>query len=89
VEIEAHEALADPIARAGVELLISCGGMADVIAQAAARRGVEVVFGGDTQGAARAVRERVRPGDVVLVKASRSVGAEHVVTELMRRGRGN
>ena len=89
VAVEAHEALADTIVQAGVQLLISCGGMADVIGHAVAKRGVEVVFGGDTRGAARAVGERVRAGDVVLVKASRSVGAEHVVSELVRRGGGN
>jgi UDP-N-acetylmuramoyl-tripeptide--D-alanyl-D-alanine ligase len=89
VAVEAHEALVDSVVQAGVDLLISCGGMADVIGHAAAKRGVEVVFGGDTRGAARAVGERVRAGDVVLVKASRSVGAEHVVDELVRRGGGN
>jgi UDP-N-acetylmuramoyl-tripeptide--D-alanyl-D-alanine ligase len=88
VALREHESLADAVVGAGVKLLISCGGLADATGQAVASRGVEVVFGGDARGAARAAGQRVRPGDVVLVKASRSVGAEHVVTELMQHGRG-
>lgn len=87
--LEAHEGLADLVVEAGVALFVSCGGMADVIGRAVAKEGVEVLYGRDAHGAARAVAERVRAGDVVLVKASRSVGAEHVVTELMRRGGGH
>jgi UDP-N-acetylmuramoyl-tripeptide--D-alanyl-D-alanine ligase len=83
-----HEALVDAVVRAGVALFVSCGGMADVIGRGAAERGVEVVFGGDAVGAAREIRRRVRPGDVVLVKASRSVGADRVVEELLRSGVG-
>jgi UDP-N-acetylmuramoyl-tripeptide--D-alanyl-D-alanine ligase len=83
-----HEALADAVVEAGVKLLISCGGLADATARAAAARGVEVVLGGDATGAARTAVERLRPGDVVLVKASRSVGAECVVAALLRAGGG-
>jgi UDP-N-acetylmuramoyl-tripeptide--D-alanyl-D-alanine ligase len=83
-----HEALADAVVEAGVKLLISCGGLADATARAAAARGVEVVLGGDATGAARTAVERLRPGDVVLVKASRSVGAECVVAALLRTGGG-
>jgi UDP-N-acetylmuramoyl-tripeptide--D-alanyl-D-alanine ligase len=57
--------------------------MADLVARGARARGVEVVLAGGADEAARAVRELVRPGDVVLVKASRSVGAERVVEALM------
>ena len=84
VALREHEALADCVVDAGVKLLISCGGMADVIARAVATRGVEIVLAGDALGAARAAAQSVRAGDVVLVKASRSVGAERVVAELLR-----
>jgi UDP-N-acetylmuramoyl-tripeptide--D-alanyl-D-alanine ligase len=60
--------------------------MADAIARSAASRGVEVVLAGDAEQAARLVADRVRPGDVVLVKASRSVGAERVVDALTGEG---
>jgi UDP-N-acetylmuramoyl-tripeptide--D-alanyl-D-alanine ligase len=80
-----HAALADAVAAAGVALLVSCGGLADVLARAAQARGVEVVLAPGAEAASRATVERVRPGDVVLVKASRSVGAERVVDALLAR----
>ena len=84
VSLREHEALADVAADAGVTLLISCGGMADAIARGAASRGVDVVFAGDASAAAAIAVQRVRPGDLVLVKASRSVGAEQIVSALLR-----
>jgi UDP-N-acetylmuramoyl-tripeptide--D-alanyl-D-alanine ligase len=77
-----HQALADAVVSAGVSLLVSCGGLADLVARGAGARGVDVVLAADAAAAARAAAERVRPGDVVLVKASRSVGAERVVEAL-------
>jgi UDP-N-acetylmuramoyl-tripeptide--D-alanyl-D-alanine ligase len=79
-----HAALADAVVAAGLSLLVSCGGLADVLARAAASRGVEVVLAGSTAEAAREAASYARRGDVVLVKASRSVGAEHVVDALLR-----
>ena len=81
---EEHTALGDAIADAGVALAIGCGGL---IAQSLARaavRGVEVVSTASTTDAAEVARERVQPGDVVLVKGSRDVGAERVVAALER-----
>ncbi len=80
-----HAAIGAAAAAAGVALLVSCGGLADVAASAAARAGVEVILAPDAVRAAAAVVERVRPGDAVLVKASRSVGAEVVVEALAAR----
>ena len=81
-----HEALGAAVVQAGVKLLVSCGGLADAIARVAAAAGVEVVRAASAEEAARTAAERVRPRDVVLVKASRSVGAERVVEALVRRG---
>jgi UDP-N-acetylmuramoyl-tripeptide--D-alanyl-D-alanine ligase len=77
-----HAALGDFLAECGVDLLISCGGLADETARAAARRGVDVLLADGAEGAARFAVDSVRPGDCVLVKASRSVGAERVVSAL-------
>jgi UDP-N-acetylmuramoyl-tripeptide--D-alanyl-D-alanine ligase len=77
-----HELLGNAIADARVELLVSCGGLADVTGRAAARRGVAVLFADGAEDAARLAVERIRPGDCVLVKASRSIGAERVVHAL-------
>jgi UDP-N-acetylmuramoyl-tripeptide--D-alanyl-D-alanine ligase len=78
-----HAVLGDAVVAAGVSLLVSCGGMADAIADAARARGVDAVTAHDAAEAARLVAARVLPGDVVLVKASRSVGAERVVAALL------
>jgi UDP-N-acetylmuramoyl-tripeptide--D-alanyl-D-alanine ligase len=81
-----HAALADAVVSAGVALLVSCGGLADVLARAAQSRGIEVVLAGSAEQACRETVARVRPGDTVLVKASRSVGAERVVDALTGDG---
>lgn len=79
-----HDALGAVLAAAGVAVAIGCGGLVDRVLQAAARAGaaIELVFAGSTEEAARETLARVRPGDAVLVKGSRSVGAERVVAEL-------
>jgi UDP-N-acetylmuramoyl-tripeptide--D-alanyl-D-alanine ligase len=79
-----HDALGAAVADAGVGLLVSCGGLADVIACRAQRRGVAIELAQNADGAARLALDRVRPGDAVLVKASRSVGAERVVEALVQ-----
>jgi UDP-N-acetylmuramoyl-tripeptide--D-alanyl-D-alanine ligase len=78
-----HDKLGEAVARAGVALLVSCGGLADTTGRAAERRGVEVVFAAGAAEAAGVAVARVHAGDVVLVKASRSVGAERVVEALV------
>ena len=77
-----HESLGAAIAESGASLAVSCGGLADLAIGAAERAGVETVRGTDAEEAARLAVERVAAGDVVLVKASRSVGAERVVAAL-------
>jgi UDP-N-acetylmuramoyl-tripeptide--D-alanyl-D-alanine ligase len=77
-----HAALGDAIADAGVRLAVSCGGLADLAMTAAERRGVEGARAADAQDAGRLTVARVAAGDVVLVKASRGVGAERVVEAL-------
>jgi UDP-N-acetylmuramoyl-tripeptide--D-alanyl-D-alanine ligase len=79
-----HEALGEAVANAGVELLVSCGGLANATARQAGRRGVAVVLARDADAAADVAVDHVRAGDAVLVKASRSVGAERVVDALVR-----
>jgi UDP-N-acetylmuramoyl-tripeptide--D-alanyl-D-alanine ligase len=78
-----HAEVGAAAAAAGVALLVSCGGLADVIAQAARQAGVETVLAQGAAHAARVAVERALPGDTVLVKASRSVGAEAVVDALV------
>jgi len=84
---EAHASLGEAIALAGAQFVVSCGGMADLAVDGASRLGVEGAYAADAGEAARLAEARVQPGDAVLVKASRSVGAERVV-EALARARG-
>jgi UDP-N-acetylmuramoyl-tripeptide--D-alanyl-D-alanine ligase len=80
-----HTSLGDAVADARVALAIGCGGLASETIRRAASRGVETVDCADVESAASAAVSRVRAGDVVLVKGSRSVGAERVVRALVER----
>lgn len=82
-EDDEHDALGEAIADAGVNLLIGCGGpISRAIARAKAR-GVTCIEAPSTALAAEEAKAAVRPGDAVLVKGSRSVGAERVVAALI------
>jgi UDP-N-acetylmuramoyl-tripeptide--D-alanyl-D-alanine ligase len=77
-----HVALGDALADAKVALAIGCGGLASAIVQRARERGIDAVDCANVEEAAGEAVARVRAGDVVLVKGSRSVGAEAVVSRL-------
>lgn len=83
-----HETLGKAVAEAGARILVTCGGLADRTALEAERAGVRAIRAPDTEAAARAAVAVVAPGDVVLVKASRTVGAERVVDALVEAGGG-
>ena len=86
VAAEAHREMGQLAARCGVELLVAVGSLAAELAQGALAGGLraeQVVQVPDAEQAARVARERVQPGDVVLVKASRAVGLERVVEALV------
>jgi len=85
---EEHSSLGSAIVASGARLAVSCGGLADLAVQGAEQAGVTVTRGRDASDAARLAAALVAAGDVVLVKASRSVGAESVVEELVRAGGG-
>jgi hypothetical protein len=72
-----------PFASLGeVDLVIGCGGLVSMALERAAQLGVEVVAASTTDEAALEATSRVRSSDAVLVKGSRSVGAEKVVQAL-------
>ena len=78
-----HASLGGPIVESGARLAVSCGGLADLAVRAAEGAGVAGAHATDAADAARLVATLVRANDVVLVKASRSVGAERVVDALV------
>jgi UDP-N-acetylmuramoyl-tripeptide--D-alanyl-D-alanine ligase len=76
-----HREIGAHAAERGVDVLLAVGSLARSYADGYAGAGtVERVAG--AKEAAAAARDIVKPGDVVLVKASRSVGLESVAEEL-------
>jgi UDP-N-acetylmuramoyl-tripeptide--D-alanyl-D-alanine ligase len=77
-----HELLARAVAGSGAALLVAISGDAELFVTAA-RAQMEATFAADAKAAVAPLLARVRPGDVVLVKASRGVRAERVVSALL------
>jgi UDP-N-acetylmuramoyl-tripeptide--D-alanyl-D-alanine ligase len=82
----AHEEAGRRAAELGVAQLFTVGTMAQVTARAARAAGLNRVFEfQDLETAAAAVRQFVKPGDVLLLKASRAARLERIA-ELLRTG---
>ena len=85
-EAEEHRSLGAYAASSGVDVLVAVGPLSRVLPEAF---GGESHVAADASEAAAIVAELVRPGDVVLVKASRGIGLDRVVEGLRRElGRG-
>jgi UDP-N-acetylmuramoyl-tripeptide--D-alanyl-D-alanine ligase len=79
----AHEEIGRKSAELGLNSLVTVGRFARVTAEAAQKAGMQdVTEFEDVPSAAARVKELVRPGDVVLLKASRSAGLEAVTNAL-------
>ncbi|MGY1804672.1 UDP-N-acetylmuramoyl-tripeptide--D-alanyl-D-alanine ligase [Blastococcus sp. SYSU D00922] len=82
-----HERLGRDAAAAGVDLVVAVGADAVGIAEGAAaggrRAGEESVHVPDRAAARELLSEVLRPGDVVLVKASRAYGLELLAADLL------
>jgi UDP-N-acetylmuramoyl-tripeptide--D-alanyl-D-alanine ligase len=87
-----HERLGRDAAAAGVDLVLAVGsdavGIASGAAAAGRRPGEESVHVPDRAAARALLSEVLRPGDVVLVKASRSYGLEELAEQLLTTGAG-
>ena len=84
---EEHDRVGEQVARLGIEELVTVGEAARGIARAAVREGMEaehVREAADADDALTATRSLLRPGDVVLVKASRVVGLERLAAALLQ-----
>ncbi|MBM3669320.1 MAG: UDP-N-acetylmuramoyl-tripeptide--D-alanyl-D-alanine ligase [Actinobacteria bacterium] len=69
-------------AESGLDHLVCIGEGTRPMHEAASDRGVESLWLPSTEEAIPVLRARLTPGDVVLVKASRSVGLDRIVTAL-------
>ena len=81
-----HDEAGRAAAQAGLEILIAVGGApAETMARAAIAAGMapaKVTYVRTREDAAVAALERIRPGDLVLVKGSRGIGTDLVVDRL-------
>jgi UDP-N-acetylmuramoyl-tripeptide--D-alanyl-D-alanine ligase len=83
--LDAHREIGRLAAEVGVDCLITAGPLSVHLAEAARTEGLpaaQVLICQDARAAAEAARQAVRPGDVVLVKASRGMHFEEVVAAL-------
>ncbi len=71
-------------AEAGLDLVVAVQGNAEHLATAACAGGVPAVFLRDADTAGQWLIENLRPGDVVLVKGSRSVHLERAIETLTK-----
>lgn len=85
-----HEEVGIACADAGVALLFTFGAAAENIANGAIRRGMpaaRIVRNPNPSAhevSALQIYERMQPGDVLLIKASRALAAEQIVTQLKK-----
>ena len=86
-----HDQVGQYVAQMGVQKLFCFGMTADIVAEAAIKKGVraENVFvcldTRDAQGMADMILGALEPGDILLVKASRAVAAERVIECMKKR----
>lgn len=86
---EAHEETGRRAAECGVDQLFAVGGMAAAMADAARSAGIKAASQfADVDAAAKAVKEFLKPNDVMLLKASRSMRLERL-SEILRGADGN
>jgi UDP-N-acetylmuramoyl-tripeptide--D-alanyl-D-alanine ligase len=85
-EAEAHREVGAHAARAGVDVLVTVGPRAAAMTE---RFGGEAHSVADAVAAASLARDLLRPGDLVLVKASRGIGLEAVAEALSAQPAGS
>ena len=84
--VAAHEEVGRSAAANGVDFLVAVGASSGIMASAARGAGLRDVLNlAEVEKAGPVVTEIVRPGDVILVKASRSARLERVIDYLAER----
>lgn len=85
-----HEEVGEFLARQGIDVLVACGVLGRSLAKGAKQAGLDqsrILEVPDARAAAAAVKTVVKPGDAVLIKASRGMKLEQVVDALQRTKR--
>ena len=85
ISVEEHHRIGELLVRLGINDLVTVGEEARVIAAGAEREGLEpqhIQTCDDVDHAVAAIRSLARPGDLVLVKASRAAGLERLAEAL-------
>jgi UDP-N-acetylmuramoyl-tripeptide--D-alanyl-D-alanine ligase len=77
-----HAACGRRMVERGVTVVVGVRGVAEELARAAREDGADAVFVADANAAGEWLRENVRAGDAVLLKASRGVRLERALAEL-------
>ena len=86
-----HDQLGQYAAQMKVQKLFCFGSMADVIAEAAIKNGIRAedvsvcIDSRDADGMAEMILSTLKPGDVLLVKASRGIAAERVIESIKKK----
>jgi UDP-N-acetylmuramoyl-tripeptide--D-alanyl-D-alanine ligase len=81
-----HDEVGRVAAESGARIVVAVGGgEAHRVAERAREGGAAVLVATSVDDGIAAVADAVRPSDLVLVKASRSVGTDRIVAELARR----
>ncbi len=86
-----HDQLGQYAAQMQVQKLFCYGMMADIVAEAAIKKGIRAdnVFvcldTRDAQGMADMILQALEPGDILLVKASRGIAAERIIECMKKR----
>jgi UDP-N-acetylmuramoyl-tripeptide--D-alanyl-D-alanine ligase len=86
LSIEEHDAIGRLVVRLDVSKLVAVGEGARPVHLGAAHEGSwgeESMWVPDVDSAIALLRDQVQPGDIVLVKASRSIGLEKVAEALL------
>jgi UDP-N-acetylmuramoyl-tripeptide--D-alanyl-D-alanine ligase len=87
-EKKEHEALARPLADAGIDLFLGVGPLSALTAaRLRADHGVEALACADVSEASEQLLARLEDGDLVMIKGSRGMGTE-VIVEAVKAARG-
>ncbi len=79
---QAHRELGEWVAQAGLDYLVAVGPHSRQVAEAAVVGGLPVIWVEKAERATAALEEFLEVGDTLLLKASRGIGLDRLVTEL-------